>query len=235
MFWNFTQHFGWRGRPEHHDLKLDYFLTSKDNDGTEFVYFVEGPTKTRGQGLSLDDYDSGDENEQRILFNVISGHSAASVPNRPVLHLAQQQVCLATSYQSHTLRPAITEFSGPLPQTVPVIPSVPTKNHTIICPVVQQSSSLANREILKDIITANSTTPASSNISQMSSRLLTYNLHKCNVTINVSSTVENKQETKSKARKRVRLIQSDSKDDLHKNIFFPADDDFGSVFQELQY
>ena len=49
MFWNFTQHFGWRGHQEHHDLKTDYFLTSKDNNGTEFVYFVEGPTKTRGQ------------------------------------------------------------------------------------------------------------------------------------------------------------------------------------------
>ena len=52
MFWNFTQHSGWRGRQEHQDLKMDYFLTSKDNDGTEFVYIVEGPTKTRGQGLN---------------------------------------------------------------------------------------------------------------------------------------------------------------------------------------
>ena len=52
MVWNFTQHFGCQGRQEHHDLKMDYFLTSKDNDGTEFVYFVEGPTKTRGQGLN---------------------------------------------------------------------------------------------------------------------------------------------------------------------------------------
>ena len=187
----------------------------------------------------LYDYDSGDENEQGILSNVISGHSAASVPNRPVLNLAQQQVCLATSNQSHTLYPAITDFSegysDPLPQTVPVIPSVPMKNHTIIRPVVQQGSSLANREILKDIITANNTTPASSHISQMPSRLPTYNFHKCNVTINVSSKVEKKQETKSKARKRVKVIESDSEDDLDENIFFPADDDFGSLFQELQY
>ena len=29
MFWNFLQHFVWQGRQEHHDLKMDYFLTSK--------------------------------------------------------------------------------------------------------------------------------------------------------------------------------------------------------------
>ena len=103
----------------------------------------------------LNDYDSGNANEQCILSKVISGHLAAGVPNRSVLNLAQQQVCLATSNQSNALRPAINEFSDPLPQTVPVIPSVPTKTHTIIRPVVQQSLSLANREILKDIITAN--------------------------------------------------------------------------------
>ena len=106
---------------------------------------ITGHASERG----LDDYDSGDENEQRILPNVISGHSAVGVPNRPVLNLAQQQVCLAASDQSHILRPAIIEFSDPLPQTAPVIPSVPTKNHAIIRPFVQQSSSLANREILK--------------------------------------------------------------------------------------
>ena len=70
----------------------------------------------------------------------------------------------------------------------------------------------------------------------MPSRLPTYNFHKCNVTINVSSKVENTQEhAKSKARKRVRVIESDSEDDSDENIFFPTDDDFGSLFQELQY
>ena len=52
MFWLFTQHFGWRGRQGQHELKIDDFLFSKDDDGAEFIYFVEGPTKTRGHGLN---------------------------------------------------------------------------------------------------------------------------------------------------------------------------------------
>ena len=50
--------------------------------------------------------------------------------------------------------------------------------------------------------------------------------------INIFSKVENKQEMK--ARKQVRAIESDSEDYLDENIFdifFPADDDFGSLFQ----
>ena len=137
----------------------------------------------------LDDYDSRDENEQRILSNVISGNSAAGVPDRPVLNLVQQQACLATSNQSHTLCPVITEF---LATKCSCYSFSSDENHTIIRPVVQQSSSLANCEILKDIFTTNNTTPASSHISQMPSRLPTYNFHKCNVTINVSSKVEKK-------------------------------------------
>ena len=105
---------------------------------------ITGHASEKGQ----DDYDSGDENKQRILSNVISGHSAATVLTRPVLNLAQQQACLATSNQSHTLRLAITEFLAPLPQTVPVIPSVLTKNHTVIHVVVQQSSSLSSHKIV---------------------------------------------------------------------------------------
>ena len=51
MFWLFTQYFGWRGRQGQHELKIDDFLFSKDDDETEFIYFVEGTSKTRGHGL----------------------------------------------------------------------------------------------------------------------------------------------------------------------------------------
>ena len=52
MFRLFTQYFGWRGRQGQHERKIDDFLLSKDDDGTEFIYFIEGPTKTNGHGVN---------------------------------------------------------------------------------------------------------------------------------------------------------------------------------------
>ena len=51
MWWILTQHFGLRGRQEHHDMKLDDFQLCKDDNGVEFVQFTEGQTKTRQGGL----------------------------------------------------------------------------------------------------------------------------------------------------------------------------------------
>ena len=51
MWWLLTQHFGLRGRQEHHDMKADDFQLCKDDNGVEFVQFTEGQTKTRQGGL----------------------------------------------------------------------------------------------------------------------------------------------------------------------------------------
>ena len=51
MWWLLTQHFGLRGRQEHHDMKVYDFQLCKGNNGVEFVQFTEGQTKTRQGGL----------------------------------------------------------------------------------------------------------------------------------------------------------------------------------------
>ena len=52
MWYNNTQHFGLRARQEHHSMSLDNFRLSADDDGiSEFIEFLEDPTKTRQYGL----------------------------------------------------------------------------------------------------------------------------------------------------------------------------------------
>ena len=46
-----TQHFGLRGRQEHHTMKVEHFTLKKDDKGVEFLTFAEGITKTRQSGL----------------------------------------------------------------------------------------------------------------------------------------------------------------------------------------
>ena len=50
MWWLMTQHFGLRGRQEHHQMKVEDFTLQHDDDGTEFLTFEEGLTKTRQGG-----------------------------------------------------------------------------------------------------------------------------------------------------------------------------------------
>lgn len=52
MWWLLTQHFGMRGRQEHHSMRMEDFRITKGDDGIEYVEFEEGPTKTRQSGLS---------------------------------------------------------------------------------------------------------------------------------------------------------------------------------------
>ena len=52
MWWLLTQHFGLRGRQEHHGMRMEDFRISRGDDNTEFVEFAEGPTKTRQGGLN---------------------------------------------------------------------------------------------------------------------------------------------------------------------------------------
>jgi hypothetical protein len=51
LWWLLTQHFGLRGRQEHHEMNVEDFSLQKDDGGIEFVTFAEGVTKTRQAGL----------------------------------------------------------------------------------------------------------------------------------------------------------------------------------------
>lgn len=52
VWWLLTQHFGLRGRQEHHNMKMEDFRITKADNGLEYVEFAEGPTKTRQGGLN---------------------------------------------------------------------------------------------------------------------------------------------------------------------------------------
>ena len=53
MWWLLTQHFGLRGRQEHHEMTVEDFEMGFDDQGVEFVTFKENPTKTRQGGLYI--------------------------------------------------------------------------------------------------------------------------------------------------------------------------------------
>ena len=53
MWWLLTQHFGLRGREEHHNMKVEDFHLQRDDNGIEYLTFDEGPTKTRQGGLKV--------------------------------------------------------------------------------------------------------------------------------------------------------------------------------------
>ena len=51
MWFVLTQHFGLRGCQEHHDMYVEDFSFSKDDNGVEYITYEENPTKTRQGGL----------------------------------------------------------------------------------------------------------------------------------------------------------------------------------------
>lgn len=51
LWWMFTQHFGMRGRQEHQSMRNEHFQFKKSDQGTEYMIFSEGITKTRQSGL----------------------------------------------------------------------------------------------------------------------------------------------------------------------------------------
>ena len=52
-FKNLTEQLGLRGRQEHYDAYVEDLVIRQQEDGTEVVEFLEGPTKTRSGGLSI--------------------------------------------------------------------------------------------------------------------------------------------------------------------------------------
>ncbi|XP_066910901.1 uncharacterized protein KIAA1958-like [Clytia hemisphaerica] len=51
IWWQFTMHFGLRGRQEHHIMKVEDFTWKVDEEGNEFLTFAESFSKTRQNGL----------------------------------------------------------------------------------------------------------------------------------------------------------------------------------------
>lgn len=51
LWWQLTQHFGLRGRQEHHSMRVEDFKFRRDESGTTYIMFSEGITKTRQSGL----------------------------------------------------------------------------------------------------------------------------------------------------------------------------------------
>ena len=51
LWWIFTQHFGMRGRQEHYSMRIEHFQFKKSDQGTEYVTFSVGITKTRQSRL----------------------------------------------------------------------------------------------------------------------------------------------------------------------------------------
>ena len=51
MWYLLTQHFGLRGRQEHHSMQVEDFVFKTDDEGHRFVTYKESMTKTRGGGL----------------------------------------------------------------------------------------------------------------------------------------------------------------------------------------
>ena len=52
MWWILTQHFGLRGRQEHHSMNVEDYNFCRVDRGIEYVTFKENPTKTRQGGLN---------------------------------------------------------------------------------------------------------------------------------------------------------------------------------------
>ena len=68
MWWLMTQHFGLRGRQEHHQMKVEDFLLERDDDGNEFLTFAEGLTKRRQRLVKPKIFATGDEERCPIKF-----------------------------------------------------------------------------------------------------------------------------------------------------------------------
>ena len=51
LWWQLTQHFGQRGRQEHHLMRAENVSFRKDETGASYIVYAEGITKTRQSGL----------------------------------------------------------------------------------------------------------------------------------------------------------------------------------------
>ncbi|KAK3732358.1 hypothetical protein QZH41_006621 [Actinostola sp. cb2023] len=51
MWYLLTQQFGLRGCQEHHDMFVEDFTFTKDDNGVDYITYEENPTKTRQGGL----------------------------------------------------------------------------------------------------------------------------------------------------------------------------------------
>ena len=84
MWWLLTQHFGLRGRQEHHTMAVEDFEFGKDDNGVEYITYRENPTKTRQGALHITRrqqlpkmFATGDKRCLVLLFNKISQTSSS--------------------------------------------------------------------------------------------------------------------------------------------------------------
>ena len=51
LWWQLTQHFGLRGRQEHHSMRVEDFSSRIDETGASYIVYAEGIPKARQSGL----------------------------------------------------------------------------------------------------------------------------------------------------------------------------------------
>ena len=96
MWFLLTQHFGLRGRQEHHAMKVEDFVFKTDDDGNKFITFREGMTKTRGGGLHKKErlvvpkmFESGDRERCPVMiFETFLSRRPLQLRNTGSLYLA---------------------------------------------------------------------------------------------------------------------------------------------------
>jgi len=79
MWFLLTQHFGLRGCQEHHDMYVEDFSFSKDDNGVEYITYEENPTKTRQGGLRKKKK-SGSAENVRNWWAKMSSQASKDVP-----------------------------------------------------------------------------------------------------------------------------------------------------------
>ena len=87
--WQFTMHFGLRGRQEHYDMKIEDLTFKKDDRGNEFLTFAEGITKTRQSCLH--------EKHRLVQPKMFATHTSRCPINFFKLYLSKRPINLRTS------------------------------------------------------------------------------------------------------------------------------------------
>lgn len=99
VFYLLSQHFGTRGRQEHHQIRLEELKWVQDSDGkTEYVEWVEGITKTRKGGLQKPDrrlkqrvFATGDARCPVAALEALVSHRPKELRARGPLYLQPSQ------------------------------------------------------------------------------------------------------------------------------------------------
>lgn len=111
VWWILTQYFGLRGRQEHHSMKVEDFSFGLDENNTEYVEFIEKPTKTRRSGLSAKPRSflpkmfatGGDRYPVTIFKEFLSGHPPKIRTTGPLYLSCVSNPCLQVWYKQQPI------------------------------------------------------------------------------------------------------------------------------------